>query len=148
MFLTVEPTDVFGELALLDDGPRSTGARTSAQTTLVSIGRTEFREALASQPALVDAALRHVGRALRRTTDLAADLALLDLPGRLAKLLASAGDLHVSQSDLAAIVGGSRQSVNQALRALERAGLVEVGRGHVFVRDAGALARVGSATDA
>jgi CRP-like cAMP-binding protein len=76
---------------------------------------------------------------LRRLTEQAADLVFLDLHGRMAKLLVGMAedrgtkegvelvlDLHMTQTDLAGMVGGSRQSVNQILRSFERRGYLEL----------------------
>ena len=84
--------------------------------------------------------LRAAGRFLRRLTGQAADLVFLDLEGRIAKLLVTLAqergqehdgiitlDLGVTQADLAHMVGGSRQSVNQILHTLQaRGGLIEL----------------------
>ncbi len=97
-----------------------------------------------------------MGAVLRRLTEQAADLVFLDLPGRVAKLLVrfteredlgSDGvfvlDLSLTQTDLAEMVGGSRQGVNQILNALERRGILEV-RGHeIVIKDMDALRRRG-----
>ena len=83
---------------------------------------------------------------LRRLTEAASDLVFLDLPRRVAKVLLSQprGDdgmirLTVSQEELARQAGGTRQSVNAALRGFERRGWIEVrGRG-LAVAQAAAL---------
>jgi len=95
-------------------------------------------------------------RLLRRLTGKAADLVFLDLEGRVAKLLvdmanergqrrdgAVALDLGVTQSDLAAMVGGSRQSVNQILHTFSDLGFLEVHRREVVITDEAALRRRG-----
>ena len=92
------------------------------------------------------------GALLRRLTAQAADLVFLDLEGRVAKLLAESArsrgkeedgsfvlDLGFTQGDLASMVGGSRQSVNQILRALEGRGFLEIRQQTIVVNDVGAL---------
>jgi CRP/FNR family transcriptional regulator, cyclic AMP receptor protein len=68
---------------------------------------------------------------VRRTTRQVSDLAFLDLQGRVARqLLVLAGDGNqtartaVTQAELASMVGGARQTVNQALRSLESRGYI------------------------
>jgi CRP-like cAMP-binding protein len=75
---------------------------------------------------------------IRRSVEHAADLLFLDLYGRVAKALLELVppgdderaevpvDLHMTQGDLASLVGGSRQSVNQILRSFENRGYLEL----------------------
>jgi CRP/FNR family transcriptional regulator, cyclic AMP receptor protein len=139
VLVTLGPSEVFGELSLLDGGPRSASIEALEPTKLLAISRTPLLEALRDRPELTDALLRSLGAVVRRLTEQAADLVFLDLHGRVAKfLLGLAGqqggsldgevelDLHFTQTDLAAMVGGSRQSVNQILRTFERRGYIEL----------------------
>ena len=84
----------------------------------------------------------------------AGDLVFLDLHGRVAKLLLRLADpedrqveepitldLQLTQTDLAEMVGGSRQSVNQNLRSFERRGLLELHGREIRILSVGALAR-------
>lgn len=144
---TLRPPEVFGELSLIDGGPRSAGAQATEDTTLLHVGRDAMLELLREHPALCDRLLAYLGGMIRRLTDQAADLVFLDLNGRVAKLLVALAaergeregdavvlDLRLTQSDLAAMVGGSRQSVNQILRSFERHGYLELQPGRVVVR--------------
>jgi len=85
---------------------------------------------------------------LRRLTDEASDLVFLDLPRRVAKALLSHakgedGVIRVTlrQEELAHQVGGTRQSVNAALRSFERRGWIQVQDRAITVRQAAALGR-------
>jgi CRP-like cAMP-binding protein len=51
------------------------------------------------------------------------------------------GWITLNQSDLAALAGTTRATVNRALRAVERDGLIELGRGRIRITDAVALRR-------
>ena len=89
-----------------------------------------------------------IAATLRRLTEAASDLVFLDLPRRVAKVLLSQPrrddgviELKMSQEELAHQVGGSRQSVNLALRGFERRGWIEVHDRAVKLRQAEALAR-------
>lgn len=138
LLVTLQPVDVFGEVALIDGEPRSASAETLEPARLLVLTRTTFLEALKESPAMSESLLRSLGAVLRRLTEQAADLVFLDLHGRVAKLLVGLAektqeggngvelDLHLTQSDLASMVGGSRQSVNQILRSFERRGYVEM----------------------
>jgi CRP/FNR family cyclic AMP-dependent transcriptional regulator len=139
VLVTLGPSDVFGELAIVDGGPRSASAEALEPTKVIALTRTVLLDLLRRHPQSTDALLRSLGSLVRRLTEQASDLVFLDLYGRVAKLLLGfaersaphdngevALDLHVTQTDLAAMVGGSRQSVNQILHAFERRGYLEL----------------------
>jgi CRP-like cAMP-binding protein len=136
---------VFGEVALLDGGPRSATAEAVERATLVVVTREELIRLLRSDSQVVDQVLKALGELIRRADLLATELVFLDLPGRLARRLLElaetpdgpadgatrkdAGRLRtrrVTQTELANMVGGSRQSVNIALRSLEKRGHVRL----------------------
>jgi CRP/FNR family transcriptional regulator, cyclic AMP receptor protein len=132
------PPAVFGEVALLDGGPRSATAEAVERTTLVVVTRDELIRLLRSTPRIVDQVLKALGGLIRRADQQTIDLVFLDLPGRLARRLLELAEVpdgppdrgggmrtrRVTQTELANMVGGSRQSVNIALRSLEKRGLV------------------------
>jgi CRP/FNR family cyclic AMP-dependent transcriptional regulator len=139
VLITLEAPEVFGEVALIDGGPRSASAEALEPTAVLMLTREVLLEVLAEHPSLTDRLLQTLGTSLRRLTEQAADLVFLDLHGRMAKLLVGMAedrgtkegpevvlDLHMTQTDLAGMVGGSRQSVNQILRSFERRGYLEL----------------------
>jgi CRP/FNR family cyclic AMP-dependent transcriptional regulator len=124
---------VFGEVALLDGGPRSASAEAVERSTLLVITRTELLRLLRSEDQVAEALLRILGKIVRRTTRQFSDLVFLDLQGRVARqllVLADGGNetgsrtRQVTQGELASMVGGARQTVNQALRSLESRGFI------------------------
>jgi CRP/FNR family transcriptional regulator, cyclic AMP receptor protein len=144
--------DFFGELALLDGGPRSTTATALERTETLSLGREAFLQLLADDPAVVRALLRALADELRRLTGHVGELHFLDLAGRLATRLArlareanpdAAGrvelDWPFTQTDLAAMIGGTRQSVNKLLSGLVDDGLVVIDRDTLVIADLSAL---------
>jgi CRP/FNR family transcriptional regulator, cyclic AMP receptor protein len=127
---------IFGELALLDAGPRSASAEAVERTILLVVTRAELLRLLHSEDQVAEALLRTLGTIVRRTTRQVTDLAFLDLQGRVARqLLVLAGDgngatdragaRQVTQAELASMVSGARQTVNQALRSLEERGYIK-----------------------
>jgi CRP/FNR family cyclic AMP-dependent transcriptional regulator len=128
---------VFGELALLDGGPRSASAEAVERSTLLVVTRSELLRLLRGDDQVAEALLRILGGIVRRTTRQISDLAFLSLQGRVAaKLLdltepGQALTRRITQVELAAMVGGARQTVNQALRSLESRGYIR-SRGRVF----------------
>ena len=132
------PPATFGEVALLDGGPRSASAEAVERSTLLVVTRAELVGLLRAEDQVAEALLRTLGTIVRRTTRQVSDLAFLDLQGRVARqLLLLAGDgngtartRQVTQAELASMVNGARQTVNQALRSLESNGYIRAaGRG-------------------
>jgi len=139
--LTVEvsgPGDVFGELALLDGRPRSASAETLEDTTAFTLTREEFKAHLAATPQLAVALIELLSTRLRHVTEYAESLAHLDVHARLARTLLEMADrygvkrngieidLDLTQADLAAMVGATRERVNRALAAFRAQGLLEL----------------------
>ena len=123
------PPATFGEVALLDGGPRSASAEAVERSTLLVVTRPELLRLLRTEDQVAEALLRILGTIVRRTTRQVTDLVFLDLRGRVARqLLALAGDgnawTSVTQAELASMVSGARQTVNQALRSLESGGYI------------------------
>lgn len=130
------PPEVFGELALLDDAPRSATVEALEPTTVLTLARPAFLDVVHREPAAIDALLRGLGATVRRLTDQATDHVFLDLGGRVAKVLLQLAEglppsgprdlVPVTQGRLAEMTGGTRQSVNQVLAGFAQRGLVRV----------------------
>jgi CRP/FNR family cyclic AMP-dependent transcriptional regulator len=151
---TLRAGDFFGELALLDDEPRSATATAVEPTETLSLPRAVFRELLDAHPELRDALFAALTQLLRRLTHHVEELHFLDLAGRLAARLAQLArqtgadpegpielDWPYTQSDLAAMIGGTRQSVNRLLAELIADGLVRLETDRLVVTDVRALER-------
>jgi CRP/FNR family transcriptional regulator, cyclic AMP receptor protein len=142
------PGTLFGELAVADGGPRSADAEALEASRLLLIPREMVLDLCGRTPTVAQALLRSVVAMLRRLTEAASDLVFLDLPRRVAKVLLGQprGEDGVispslSQEELAHQAGGSRQSVNAALRGFERRGWIQVNGRTVTVTQAAALNR-------
>jgi len=150
---TLRPGDFFGELALLDGAPRSATAGALEATETLVLPRAVFRDLLDRDPNLRDALLTGVAAELRRITRHVEELHFLDLAGRLAiRLVRLARDVGegpgpirlpwpYTQTELAAMIGGTRQSVNRMLADLVGDGLVVIDRDALVITDIEALAR-------
>ena len=134
-----EPGTWFGDIALFDGLPRTHDADAHGATTLLTVGKGDFKWLLAEHVELYDALLRLNCRRLRLMFTQLEDLNTRPLRARLAKqivLLAKsygrehAGEIRIglqlAQEDLAQLVGASRQRVNQELKGFEREGAVRV----------------------
>ena len=133
--------DFFGELALLDGGPRSASAVALDQVETYTLDRQPFIATLERHPEVASGLLTVLGDRLRRTDELIQDILFLDLPARLAKQLLALADefgtrgpegvrieMRLSQSELASIVGATRESVNRCLNAFAERDLIALDR--------------------
>ena len=142
------PGDFFGELSLLVGGARSASAVALEATESLTLDRGPFVAILERHPEVASGLLMVLGNRLRRTDQLVQDILFLDLPGRVAKqLLALADergqatregvriDLRLSQTELASIVGTTRESVNRCLNAFADRGLLTIDRDAITIRN-------------
>ena len=140
------PGDFFGEFALLDGEPRSADAIAQEPCLLYWLTRDDFLAFLESHPRAASTLLAVLSRRLRHTTRVVQDAAFRDVPARLARvvldLVTTRGRPHgdrvlvdgrLTQSELASMVGASRETVNKALRGFERSGLLRHERGVITV---------------
>jgi CRP/FNR family cyclic AMP-dependent transcriptional regulator len=149
--------EIFGELALLDGGERTADAVAVSDCDLLVIDQRDFIPFLENRADLCIGLLKLLSQRLRRTDELV-EVALFErLESRLAKALvelASGGGvavseagppfvLRVSQQEMGSIVGASRENVNKQLRAWQRAGLLELGKRRIVIRNLDALEGLG-----
>ncbi len=146
---TLRAGEFFGELALLDGAPRSATATALEATDTLVLPRTRFRDLIAAEPSIRDALFAALAAELRRLTVHVEELHFLDMGGRLAAVLARLANeqgrrledgtirlqASLTQSDLAAMVGCTRQSVNKLLGLFVDDGLVRLERDAIVVID-------------
>jgi CRP-like cAMP-binding protein len=158
------PTDVFGELAVFDPGPRTCTATAVTDVRTVWLDRTMLRAWMAEWPGIAEQLLQVLSRRLRNTDDELIDLVSSDVAARIARqllLLAErfgtpeGGALRVvhelSQDEMAQLVGADRTSVNKALRHFVSRGWIVAEGKTVLIVEPQALARraaAGSTPDA
>ena len=134
------PGEYFGEL-VLDGGPRSASVVTVAPTRCVVIKRDEVQQFLLANPEFSLHLIRDLMRRTRRLTENVRSLALLDVYGRVAKvLLELARDVdgrrvvdRLTQQDIANRVGASREMVSRILRDLELGGYISRQGGQIVI---------------
>jgi CRP/FNR family cyclic AMP-dependent transcriptional regulator len=146
----LEPPEVLGEVSLLDGAPRSASVEATAPTVALAVSRAEFLALLRSQPSVLEPLLHALGTMVRRLTDQAADHVFLDLAGRVAKALLRLApptpsglppSVAITQSRLAEMSGGTRQSVNQVLGGFSTRGLVHLEGRRILLTDVAGLRR-------
>jgi len=147
--------DVFGEIALLDGGPRTANAVGIGPTLLLVIPHREFSAYLRRNPDLCCYFLSMLCKRLRSTNERVEDAVFRSLPDRLAKYILDLARQHgrelpdgagttldLSQQALGQMLGTSRESVNKQLQAWRRRGWIALGRNRLVICDATALGRV------
>ncbi len=146
--------DFFGELALLDGEPRAADARAIETSRLDCLRREDFLTFLRAHPHVGPVLLASLSLRLRRTDQIVHDAAFLDVRARLARVLLKLGESEgesrsgsvviasrLTQSDLASMVGATRESINKYLRLFARDGLLRYHRGQLVLLDQQGLRR-------
>jgi CRP-like cAMP-binding protein len=140
--------EVFGEVALLDGLPRSAAATALTRCEFLVLRRGDVLPFLQARPEACLALVALLCSRLRRADERLTDIGFSHLPARLAKMLLArttpgpgAGmKVGISQTDLADMVGSSRESVNRTLRHWHQQGVVELKDGWIAVVGRDALA--------
>jgi CRP/FNR family transcriptional regulator, cyclic AMP receptor protein len=146
--------DLIGELSAIDGGPRSSTVTTLEPTEVLLMPGSAFAALLERHPRIALVLLRMVAARLRYADSQQAQYATQDVVGRVAIRLLELGErfgvaaddrieiaLPISQEELAAWTGSSREAVSKALQVLRSLQIVETGRKHITVLDADALRR-------
>ena len=146
--------DCFGELSLITDQPRSTGALARESSEVISIPRDVFLKGLEAEPELMRRVLETTALRLRVSSERESALAFLDSSARIAKVLLqldqqadNEGVINVTQEELAQYVGLARQTVAQTLGEWRRVGWVETGRVRIVVKNKDALEKLAIAIE-
>ena len=143
----LEPGAHFGELALIDDQPRSAHVIAMEDSQLLILRREDFRRRVEANPSVAWALLTELSRRLRRADDKIGGLVLLDVPGRIARLLldlaeesgSNAIEKSLTHQTIAQMIGASRETVSRAMREFQDQGWIGVERRTIVLRDRPAL---------
>lgn len=140
--------EFFGEVALLDGEGRSAAAVAYEPTELLFLGRDAFMAFLKPRPEAMMRIIALLCARLRRATNLVEESTFLNVSTRLAKRLIALTDGHaaqegttagptlfISQKELAQMLGVSREFVSKQLAIWREAGIVELGRRRLTIRD-------------
>ncbi|WP_028922406.1 Crp/Fnr family transcriptional regulator [Pseudonocardia acaciae] len=148
------PLALVGELAVIDELPRSASVQCMEHTEFLVIGALEFIAFLHAHPQAMWSLLRIISGRLRDADSKRFEFGVYDTLGRVARLLVELSErfgeptetgvriaLPITQDELASWVGASREAVAKALRALRTQGFIRTERRTVTVLDVGALRR-------
>ncbi len=149
-FATKEGGDLLGELSAIDGRPRSATATALGAAEVLVVEGADFMGFVRTHPAAALLLLRMVADRLRDADRRQVEFGALDTVERVARRLlelapaAEAGGevlIPVSQQELAAWTGSSREAVNKALAVLRGPGWVATRRGGVVLLDRAGLER-------
>jgi CRP-like cAMP-binding protein len=131
--------DFFGEMALLDNEPRSATAIAVEESELLSLHRTDFQTVLTDNRSITTALIKILTARLRRANHQISTLALLDVYGRVARVIVDMAReegrrlrdgriafRRATHQEIANRIGTTRETVTRMLKDLERQGLIHI----------------------
>ncbi len=139
--------DHFGELSLIDGRPRSAHVVSTQASSLLVLRRADFRRQVEQSPAVAWGLMIELSRRLRQADGTIGSLVLLDVPGRVAKVLlehATPGEpatlvKQLTHQTIAHMIGASRETVSRAMAEFQEKGLITVQRRQVTIVNRTAL---------
>jgi CRP-like cAMP-binding protein len=141
------PGDLFGELAVLDPGPRMATTVALDRVETLTMHRDVIEQLRRDHPSVDRVLLHATQQELKRLSLALTEVLYSATPVRVARQLErmaasfSADVVPLTQDDLAGLCGTTRQTVNQVLQELQSAGVIALGRARITILDAAALAR-------
>lgn len=140
----IGPGEFFGEMGLIDDSPRSASVVAIEPCELLSITKRDFKAALAQNFEMAMAVMRGLVRRLREADRKIGSLALLDVYGRVARLLLDMSEdvngqkmvtKRLPKQDIAKMIGASREMVSRVMKDLQMGGYIEMRGSTIVLRD-------------
>jgi CRP-like cAMP-binding protein len=141
------PGDFFGEMALLDNEPRSATAIAVEDSELLSLHRHDFQSVLADNRSIMSALIKILASRIRKANHQISTLALLDVYGRVARVIVDmARDegrrlkdgriafRRATHQEIANRIGTTRETVTRMLKDLERQGMIHVEGREIIVQ--------------
>lgn len=141
-----ETGDALGDIALLDGQPRSANASTAEVTKILFLDRKAFDAVLTSSNEFARHLIHLLCERLRRNTDDLSGFAFDDLQVRLSRKIYELAFSHAiisgseakfertfSQTELAQMLGATREAINKRLAAMSQLGLISIEKGRLTV---------------
>jgi CRP/FNR family cyclic AMP-dependent transcriptional regulator len=138
------PGEFFGEMGLIDDEPRSASVVTIEACELLAIAKRDFKKCLLENNEMAMAVMRGLVRRLREADRKIGSLALLDVYGRVARLLLDMAEnvngekvvtKRLPKQDIAKMIGASREMVSRVMKDLQTGGYIEMRGSNIVLRD-------------
>jgi len=136
--------ECFGEMGLIDGSPRSADVVANENCELLEISKVDFTKALAGNVDLCLNIMKSLVLRLREANHKIESLALMDVYGRVAKLLLDLSELEnglrvirrkVTKQDMAKMVGASREMVSRVMKDLESNGYIRIEEGRIVLAE-------------
>jgi len=140
----IGPGEFFGEMGLIDDSPRSASVIAIEPCELLSLSRRDFKKCMAENFDMTMAVMKGLVRRLREADRKIGSLALLDVYGRVARLLIDMSEnvngqrivtKRLPKQDIAKMIGASREMVSRVMKDLQMGGYIEMRGSTIVVRD-------------
>jgi CRP/FNR family cyclic AMP-dependent transcriptional regulator len=138
------PGEFFGEMGLIDDAPRSASVVAIEPCELLCIAKRDFKKCLAENFEMTMALMRGLVHRLRDADRKIGSLALLDVYGRVARLLLDMSEIvdgqkivtkRLPKQDIAKMIGASREMVSRVMKDLQTGGYIEMRGSNIVLRD-------------
>ena len=138
------PGEYFGEMGLIDDSPRSATVMTVEACELIVVTKREFKKILSENFDMAETVMRGLVRRLREADRKIGSLALLDVYGRVARLLLDMAESvngqkivtkRLPKQDIAKMIGASREMVSRVMKDLQLGGFIEMQGSKILLRD-------------
>ncbi len=133
IFNTFQAGDCFGELALLDDQPRSAHVVTTSDCECLVIPKAEFQRCVFNTPDAASATIRMLIARIRSMTEEVSCLAMLDVYGRIVRLFRNTSEVtddgslvteRMTHQEMANRIGSSREMVSKIIKDLTVGGYI------------------------
>lgn len=141
----LEEGEYFGELAALDNFPRSASVVTLKESRFLIVSKKEFEICLTTNPQIAVRIIDELTTRFRSMTENVKSLALMDVYGRVARTLINLaaesddGKLVIqqklTQQDLANMVGASREMVSRILKDLTKGGYITINNKYITIQE-------------
>lgn len=138
------PNEFFGEMGLLDDSPRSASVVALEACELLTLSKRDFKNCLRENFDLSMTVMRGLVKRLREADKKIGSLALMDVYGRVARLLLEMADdvdgqkvvtRKLAKQDIAKMIGASREMVSRVMKDLQTSGYIEVRGSSIYLRE-------------
>jgi CRP/FNR family cyclic AMP-dependent transcriptional regulator len=138
------PSEYFGEMGLIDDSPRSASVITLESCELLVLSKRDFKQCLSENFEMAMTVMRGLVKRLREADRKIGNLALMDVYGRVARLLLEMSERidgqqvvtkKVAKQDIAKMIGASREMVSRVMKDLQVSGYIDVRGNAIYLRD-------------